>query len=312
MYLKGRFKLIRKYDCDFWNLMYYKRKKNKFFNYFKHSLAWKVKTKTYNKEIFWQAPRKKKPPFVSALGTYKKDQAYRNVFFANQNILDIFVLTKKRLWKLFRRRRAGHVSYVYRRCFFKKSLSSYDLLLGTSSAFMLYKPFRRKLIERKRHFFRKLTLFYNDFDNIKLKRFGRLGRKGQFGGVNFFFSLLESRIDSIVLRLNIASKFVLREVIKAGRVLVDDIPRSYPNYIVKKGCVVTFRRDIKAKVYDSLLYKIPRKVFFVQPPFYLEINYRTLMILVVRSLIDPSFVPYPFLKSKSRILAGLHTVLWGW
>ena len=80
MYLKGRFKLIRKYDCDFWNLMYYKRKKNKFFNYFKHSLAWKVKTKTYNKEIFWQAPRKKKPPFVSALGTYKKDKLIEMYF----------------------------------------------------------------------------------------------------------------------------------------------------------------------------------------------------------------------------------------
>jgi hypothetical protein len=53
-------------------------------------------------------------------------------------------------------------------------------------------------------------------------------------------------------------------------------------------------------------------MFFSQPPYYLEINYRTLIIVLVPKLIDPSFVPYPFLRSKSSLITGLHTVLWGW
>merc|ERR1739848_45526 len=136
------------------------------------------------------------------------------------------------------------------------------------------------------------TLFYNGFDNTKLRRFGKLGRKGKFGGINFFFFLLESRLDSIILRLNLACKFVVRELIKSKKILVDEKAITYLNYVVKK--------------------RIKTKSFFVQPPFYLEINYRTLIILIVPKLIDPSFVPYPFLKSRSSILSGLYTVLWGW
>merc|ERR1712188_42257 len=137
----------------------------------------------------------------------------------------------------------------------------------------------------------------NNFDLIKLKRFSKLGRKGQFGGVNYFFLLLESRVDSIILRFNLALKFVLLRFIRSGKVLVNDKPITYPNYIVKKNSFVHFALDTRV---------------LVQPPFYFEINYRLLIILIVPKLIDPSFVPYPFLDSKSSFLAGLHTILWGW
>jgi ribosomal protein S4 len=83
-------------------------------------------------------------------------------------------------------------------------------------------------------FFKQIILFYNNFDNTKLKRFGRLGRKGQFGGINFFFLLLESRIDSIVLRLNLGSKFLMRELIRSKKVLIENVAISYLNFIVKK------------------------------------------------------------------------------
>ena len=43
MHIKGRYKLIRKHDCDFWNLTYFKPKKNRFFSYFKFSLISKLK-----------------------------------------------------------------------------------------------------------------------------------------------------------------------------------------------------------------------------------------------------------------------------
>ena len=161
-------------------------------------------------------------------------------------------------------------------------------------------------------FFKQIVLFYNNFDHTKLKRFGRLGRKGQFGGINFFFLLLESRIDSIVLRLNLGCKFLMRELIRTKKILVEDSPISYLNQIIKKNQKISFVPSLRSSVYASLYHKIPIKMFFVQPPLYFEINYRTLIIILVPKLIDPSFVPYPFLKSKSNLITGLHTILWGW
>merc|ERR1712054_321295 len=122
-------------------------------------------------------------------------------------------------------------------------------------------------------FYQRIMLFYNNFDQKKLKRFGKLGRKGQAGGINFFFYLLESRIDSILLRFNLCSKF-------------------------------------KRIIYYNLKRRIRRKMFYVQPPIYFEINYRTLIILVVPKLIDPTFVSYPFFKTNSKFISGLHTILW--
>merc|ERR1712053_21499 len=100
------------------------------------------------------------------------------------------------------------------------------------SSYRIYKPFNRTPFEKKKMFFKQVTLFYNNFDNTKLKRFGRLGRKGQFGGINYFFLLLESRIDSIVLRLNLGNKFLMRELIRSRKVLVEGKPITYLNYMV--------------------------------------------------------------------------------
>ena len=51
MFIKGRFKLIRKHDCDFWNLTYYRLAQNRFFHYFKFSLIHKIKQLTRKKQI---------------------------------------------------------------------------------------------------------------------------------------------------------------------------------------------------------------------------------------------------------------------
>jgi ribosomal protein S4 len=215
-------------------------------------------------------------------------------------------------YHLFLRRSLRFATYIYKRCYYRQHAYANDLLLGVKSAFRIYKPLRRSNYQKRELFFQQITLFYNQFDTTKLKRFGKLGRKGQFGGVNYFLFLLESRIDSIILRLNLACKFIIREVIQSGKILVDNVPISYLNFIVKKSVFVHFIKKFKKIVYATLYHKVPIKMFFVQPPFYLEINYRTLMILIVPRLIDPSFVPYPFLRSKSSLIAGLHTVLWGW
>ena len=309
MLIKGRLKLIRKHDCDFWYLSYYRVAQNRFFHYFKFSLIHKIKQLTRQKELRL-LPRKTVK--IASIQGHNKSRGYFNPFLnqLDRNLLNI----KKQInfYKLFLRRGLRFVTYIYRRCLYFRHAFSNDLLLGVKSSYRIYKPFKRTTFQIKKMFFKQITLFYNNFDNIKLKRFGLLGRKGQFGGINYFFLLLESRLDSIVLRLNLGSKFLMRELIRSRKILVDEKPISYLNFIVKKNQLISFSEELKPLIYASLRHKIPIKMFFVQPPFYFEINYRTLILLIVPKLIDPAFISYPFLKSKSSLISGLHTILWGW
>ena len=303
MFIKGRFKLIRKHDCDFWNLTYYRVAQNRFFNYFKFSLIHRIKQLTRKKEFRLRLHQTLRIRCIRRFFNPFLNEVSKNLLNVRKNL---------NFYKLFLRRGLRFVTYIHKRCFYYRHAYLNDLLLGVRSSYRIYKPFNRTFFAQKKLFFKQITLFYNNFDNIKLKRFGRLGRKGQFGGINYFFLLLESRIDSIVLRLNLGCKFIMREIIRHKKVLVDNKKISYLNFIVKKNQIVSFSQKIVDLIYASLDHKIPIKMFFVQPPFYLEINYRTLMILVVPKLMDPAFIAYPFLRSKSSLIAGLHTVLWGW
>lgn len=309
MLIKGKLKVIRKHDCDFWNLTYYRVSQNRFFCYFKFSMIHKIKLLTRQRQLRLLPRRLLKLPFLQG---YARSKRYYNPFLndTQSNLLNV----KKNInfHKLFLYRGLRYVTYIYRRCFYYRHAYSNDLLLGVKSSYRIYKPKRRSFFEKQQLFFKQIILFYNNFDNIKLKRFGRLGRKGQFGGINYFFYLLESRVDSIIVRLNLGAKFIMRELIKARKILVDGEAITYLNFIVKKNTFVTFVPQMFGIIYKSLEHKIPIKMFYVQPPFYLEINYRTLIIVIVPKLIDPIFVPYPFLKSQSSLVAGLHTVLWGW
>lgn len=317
MRITGRLKLVRKYGCDFWCITIFKLpKKNKFFNHFRYSLIWNVKQRVFQNELLFSKRRvnKLKNPRIASFGLDRKSKGYFDPFFGDENITYLKLLKRLEYRRFFDYRRYKHILNVFNRGFYRRNQSRHDLLLGTKTAFQYFKPKRYRGILKKRFFFRQLTLFYNDFDVIKLRRFGRWARKGQSGGINKFFFLLESRLDSIVQRLNIATKFILRQVIKAKFILVDKIPISYSNFVVKEGSIVTFSKkyNFGKSVYKTIKDKVSRNLFYVQPPFYLEINYCTLKVFVVKNLIDPTYVPYPFLKSKSKILTGLHTVLWGW
>lgn len=313
MLLKKRLKIIRKFDMDIWNLIYYKLKKNRFFNYFKLSLLSKLKYSTKMNLVRFLKGKLRPIINIASLGSGSAHLAYSSPFFGDEKKILYPKMKYKNFKKFFRYRSLIYVNYIYRKGYFKREKFHNDLLLGMKSTYRPYSHIKRKPIMEKKLFFRQITLFYNDFDTVKLKRFGRLGRKTQCGGVNYFLFLLESRVDSIILRLNIANKFIVREIIKSRKVLIDGKIITYSNYIVKKFALITFknRKYIKS-IYKSLKKKIRKKKFFVQPPFYFEINYKTFMILILPKLMDPSFVPYPFMKSNSSLVTGLHTVLWGW
>ena len=215
MRITGRLKLVRKYGCDFWCITIFKLpKKNRFFTHFRHSLIWNVKQRIYQKQLFFSnlnAYRHKvKNPRIASFGLHRKSQGYVDPFFGDENITYLRVMRRLQYRKFFDYRRHRHILYIFERGFYRRNLSRHDLLLGTKTAFQYFRPKRYRGILKKRFCFRQLTLFYNDFDVIKLRRFGRWARRGKSGGVNFFFFLLESRLDSIVQRLKILAKFVIR------------------------------------------------------------------------------------------------------
>lgn len=292
MFITARNKILRKYDADFWNFIYTRRRKNKFFMYFRLSLINKLQI-FYKKKIFFINNNRLK---------FKR--------FNENPFNNFFNLKNLNTFKFFKRSK-----FFVKRVFFKyikPKKNKSDILFGIKSAFQHYKPKIKSLYYKLKVYLKKIILFYNNFNLKKLLKFSNLTKKSKCGGINFFFFKLESRLDSIILRLNIGAKFYVRKLIKSNSILVNNLKINFLNYIVKPYDIITFKKYFKLKLYKIFKNVIKLKRFFCQPPFYLEINYRTLCITLIPNLIDPLYIPYPFIISKNQLITGLHTTLWGW
>lgn len=112
---------------------------------------------------------------------------------------------------------------------------------------------------------------------------------------------MESRLDSIIIRFNLANKFFVRNFIRNGFVTVNNLKVTYLNYITKINDIISFDQKKRALIFTLLKGAVKLKRFFAQPPFYLEINYRTLCITLIPSLIDPQFIAYPFRNEDNHL-----------
>jgi len=229
----------------------------------------------------------------------------------NRSSLKIFFKTQPiKIRKFFRKR-----LNVIRKIFFnyKYKIKSLNYKYGERAAFKLFKTKKIKSpYSRLRLFIKRIILFYNNFNNKMLLKFANLSNKGFGGSLNFFFYNLESRLDSILIRSNIATKFFIRNLIRTGFVRVNNLKVTYLNFIIKLHDIVSFDQTKRQLIYTILKGTVRFKRFFSQPPFYLEINYRTLCITLIPKLIDPNFIAYPFQTEEGQSFLGLHTMLWGW
>lgn len=108
-------------------------------------------------------------------------------------------------------------------------------------------------------------------------------------------------MDSIIIRFNLANKFFVRNFIRNGFVTVNNLKVTYLNYITKINDIISFDQKKRALIFTLLKGAVKLKRFFAQPPFYLEINYRTLCITLIPSLIDPQFIAYPFRNEDNHL-----------
>lgn len=82
-------------------------------------------------------------------------------------------------------------------------------------------------------------------------------------------------------------------------IIVNNKTINFFNFLVKSNDFITFNDKIKKSIYKFLINNIKGKRFFSQPPYYLEINYRTLKILIISKFIDSKLIPYPFFFQKN-------------
>jgi len=307
MFLKNKYKLIKKCEMDFWGISYLRPRKTKFFIYLKKLFTYKIKSE---KRFSRRYPD---------IRLYFLKVVYKHEFFVRSHRNNLVLKEKNRrllrlnYYILFGRQSIGKSLYLYRKSSRVKFFRD-DLITGVIRVNTKKKPLvkRRKLFERQKLYLKRLILFYNQMNLKKLRKLGYLASKSQLGTINTFFYLLECRIDNILLRFNLGSRFYIKNFIQAGNVLLNNKLIYSINHIVKEFCYVSFKESKIKSIYKALIKRLKYRLFFVQPPYYFEINYKILTFLIIPKFLSPFYIPYPFLKTKSLLLTGLHTVLWGW
>ena len=307
MFLKNKYKLIKKCEMDFWGISYLRPRQTKFFIYLKKLFTHKIKSE---KRFTRRYPD---------IRSFFLKVVYKHEFFVRSHRNNLILKEKNRrllrlnYYVLFGRQSVGKSLYLYRKSSRVKFFRD-DLIIGINHVSpnkkLLLK--RRKLFERQKLYLKQLILFYNQMNLKKLRKLGYLASKSQLGTINTFFYLLECRIDNILLRFNLGSRFFIRNFIQAGNVLLNNKLIYSINHLVKEFCYVSFNENKMKYIYKSLIKRLKYRLFFTQPPYYFEINYKILTFLIIPKFLSPFYVPYPFLKTKSLLLTGLHTVLWGW
>ncbi len=307
MFLKNKYKLIKKCEMDFWGISYLRPRQTKFFIYLKKLFTHKIKSE---KRFTRRYPD---------IRSFFLKVVYKHEFFVRSHRNNLILKEKNRrllrlnYYVLFGRQSVGKSLYLYRKSSRVKFFRD-DLIIGINhispNKKLLLK--RRKLFERQKLYLKQLILFYNQMNLKKLRKLGYLASKSQLGTINTFFYLLECRIDNILLRFNLGSRFFIRNFIQAGNVLLNNKLIYSINHLVKEFCYVSFNENKMKYIYKSLIKRLKYRLFFTQPPYYFEINYKILTFLIIPKFLSPFYIPYPFLKTKSLLLTGLHTVLWGW
>jgi hypothetical protein len=304
MFLKNKYKLIKKCEMDFWGISYLQPRKNKFFIYLKKLFTYKLKAdKRFSKKVL----------------TFFLKVVHKNEYYVRSHKNNLVLKEKnKRLlfinyYVLFGRQSIGKTMYLYRKASRVKFFRD-DLIIGINYANTIkrFEPKRKKLFERQKIYLKQLIFFYNQLNLKKLRKLGYLASKSQLGTINTFFYLLECRVDSILLRFNLGSRFFVRNFIQAGNVTLNKKIIYSINHIVKNFCYVSFVESKIKYIYKVLIRRLKHRLFFAQPPYYFEINYKILTFLIIPKFLYPAYIPYPFLKTKSLLVTGLHTVLWGW
>lgn len=156
-----------------------------------------------------------------------------------------------------------------------------------------------RMISRYARWLRNYKLFTNFYNNLSIRVLKRIWLKASSARIvtlNHFLALLESRIDSLLIRLNwVYSKHMIRQILRKRWFLVNGLPVTYPNYILSNFDLLSVANFKKIEVFEYLDERLKKNDFFYRPPFYLEVNYKILTCLVIHKFVSRTQLKYPFL-----------------
>ena len=107
-----------------------------------------------------------------------------------------------------------------------------------------------------------------------------------------FIEKLETRLDTALYRTHFSYSYKnARQLISHKKVYVNNKIVQYNSYLIKKGDVITFDKD----VFDFVISNIEMSKMWPMPPKHFYINYRTLQILVIEDIhYTTCLMYYPF------------------
>lgn len=141
-------------------------------------------------------------------------------------------------------------------------------------------------------------LFTNFYNNVSIRVFRRLfvrARKARVVLFNHFLTLLESRIDSLLIRLNwVYSKHQIRQLLRQKWFLVNGARIMYTNYLLSGFQCLSVRSRYKKQIFEKMFHRIRKRLFFHRTPYYLEVNFRTLTCILIPHFVTRNYVKHPF------------------
>jgi len=188
----------------------------------------------------------------------------------------------------------------------------YVIRLRTRFGFFIFANAQKQLDQANRRLsfygywltqFKLFSNFYNNLTLNVLKKILKRATRGRIVMFNFFLTLLESRIDSLLIRLNwVHSKHMIRQMLRKKWFLVNDVSVLYPNYILSNFEFLTVHEKKKEILYKELIKRVRLHHFFYKPPFFLETNHRSLTCLIIQQFVKRHFVKYPFSFKSDALL----------
>ena len=205
---------------------------------------------------------------------------------------------KRLLFLKFKKQKWQHLTFFLRRLQQrrKKNFRIYDLNKYHLPKF--FNSFKRKhklILHNKK----KISLFYGNLLNKYLKKKSevaiKIKKKNLKKLINhntFLISLLEQRLDTILYRSHFATSMRnAKQLILHKHVKVNNYVVTNSSYIIKQGDFIKLNKIIKPYIFKNIC----DSHFWPLPPKYLQINYKTLEILITENINLQNFsVLFPF------------------
>lgn len=78
---------------------------------------------------------------------------------------------------------------------------------------------------------------------------------------------------------------MIRQLLRKKFFLINDYPVIYTNYLVSSFECLTINGSKKKELFDDLLIRVKKKFFFYRPPFFLEVNHKTMSCLIIQKFV---------------------------